>query len=46
MPTFSRTDSTNLDFQQLVQQLDDYLSKLNGEEHSFYNQFNGIRAFS
>lgn len=42
MLTFSRTDSSNPDFQQLVQQLDAYLSRLNGEEHSFYNQFNGI----
>lgn len=46
MPTFSRTDSANPDFQQLVQQLDTYLSVLNGEEHSFYNQFNGIKALN
>jgi len=44
MPTLSRTTSANPDFQQLVQQLDAYLSDLNGEEHSFYNQFNGIEA--
>lgn len=44
MLTFSRTDSTNPDFQRLVQQLDAYLGALNGEEHTFYNQFNGIVA--
>lgn len=46
MLTFSRTHSANPDFQQLVQQLDAYLSILNGEEHSFYNQFNGIEALA
>lgn len=39
-----RTDSTNTDFQQLVRLLDAYLSELNGEEHTFYNQFNQIEA--
>ncbi|MEZ0543115.1 GNAT family N-acetyltransferase [Fibrella arboris] len=44
MLTFSRTDSTNSDFQQLVQQLDAYLRILNGDEHSIYSQFNGIES--
>jgi putative acetyltransferase len=42
----TRTDSTNSDFQQLVQQLDAYLGALNGEEHTFYNQFNKIDALN
>lgn len=41
-----RTNSANPDFQQLVQQLDAYLGALNGEEHSFYNQFNRIDALN
>lgn len=41
-----RTNSANPDFQQLVQQLDAYLDTLNGEEHSFYNQFNKIDALN
>lgn len=39
-----RTDSTNPDFITLVQQLDAYLAKMDGEEHSFYAQFNKIAA--
>ena len=41
-----RTTSTNPDFQQLVQQLDAYLARLNGNEHSFYTQFNRIDALN
>ena len=41
-----RTNSSNPDFQNLVQQLDAYLGALNGEEHSFYNQFNRIDALN
>jgi len=44
MTTFLRINSANPDFQLLVQQLDAYLGALNGEEHTFYNQFNQINT--
>jgi len=37
-----RTDSENKDFIKLVKFLDDYLAEQDGEEHSFYAQFNKI----
>ena len=37
-----RTDSTNKDFQDLVFLLDTDLKKRDGEEHTFYRQFNHI----
>lgn len=37
-----RTNSENKDFVSLVKQLDAYLKITDGEEHSFYNQFNNI----
>ncbi len=37
-----RTDSSNEDFVQLVKQLDEYLAYKDGEEHSYYVQFNKI----
>ena len=37
-----RTDSNNLDFQNLVFQLNQYLAGINGESHSFYMQYNNI----
>ena len=37
-----RTNSHNRDFQRLVDQLNAYLAKIDGEEHSFYSQFNNI----
>lgn len=37
-----RTDYTNADFQQLVNMLDKDLAQRDGEEHSFYAQFNKI----
>ncbi|WP_369996261.1 GNAT family N-acetyltransferase [Winogradskyella sp.] len=37
-----RTDSTNVDFIGLVKQLDAYLKITDGDEHDFYNQFNGL----
>ncbi len=37
-----RTDSSNLDFQKLVPQLDADLAIRDGEEHGFYAQFNKI----
>ena len=39
-----RTNSDNLDFQQLVRQLDAVLAELDGDDHSFYAQFNKIGA--
>lgn len=40
--TLKRTSSTNPDFQQLVEHLDVYLSITDGDEHSFYDQFNKL----
>lgn len=37
-----RTDSKNRDFNKLVKELDAYLKITDGDEHDFYNQFNGI----
>lgn len=37
-----RTTSENPDFIQLVKMLDEYLAYIDGEDHAFYNQFNGI----
>ncbi len=42
MITCSRTNSKNEDFQQLVKELDADLIIRDGEEHSFYDQFNKI----
>lgn len=37
-----RTDSDNKDFRNLVRALDSYLKVVDGEDHSFYAQFNKI----
>lgn len=37
-----RTNVTNLDFVQLVAQLDAYLTITDGDEHDFYDQYNGL----
>ena len=37
-----RTDSANRDFIELVKFLDAYLAEKDGDEHSFYSQFNKI----
>src|SRR5438045_5825982 len=37
-----RTDSDNQDFIVLVKYLDAYLAEKDGDEHSFYSQFNKI----
>ncbi len=37
-----RTDSDNQDFIGLVKELDAYLAEKDGEEHSFYHQFNHV----
>jgi len=42
MITLKRTDSANNDFILLVQHLDAYLKVKDGDDHSFYNQFNNI----
>jgi len=42
MITIKRTDSKNLDFVELVKFLDADLAIRDGEDHSFYNQFNKI----
>lgn len=38
----ARTDSSNQDFKYLVKLLDAELAISDGDEHSFYDQFNGI----
>ncbi len=42
MTHFARTDSSNPDFRQLVNQLDRYLMGVNGDQHDFFDQFNKI----
>ncbi len=37
-----RTNSKNINFKHLVTQLDAYLKITDGDEHDYYNQFNGI----
>ena len=43
MITFNRTDSANTDFQNLVVLLDKDLQLRDGDQHSFYDQFNKIQ---
>lgn len=42
MLTYIKTTSDNIDFQYLVALLDEYLSIMDGDEHSFYAQYNKI----
>lgn len=42
MISFLRTTSEHPDFIELVKRLDAYLAIIDGEEHSFYDQFNKI----
>lgn len=42
MTRLKRTTSKNEDFINLVEQLDTYLNIIDGDEHEFYNQFNGV----
>lgn len=42
MISCKRTDSTDTDFQLLVNQLDRYLMGVNGDSHDFFDQFNKI----
>ncbi|MFY0628849.1 MAG: GNAT family N-acetyltransferase [Flavobacteriaceae bacterium] len=37
-----RTDNTNSDFHSLVKELDAYLKITDGDDHDFYNQYNGL----
>ena len=37
-----RTNSENIDFKNLVKDLDQYLAEIDGEEHSFYAQYNQL----
>lgn len=41
---FIRTNSDNPDFIALVQQLDRYLAEKDGDEHSFYDQYNKLNT--
>ena len=41
-----RTNSSNKDFIELVKQLDAYLKITDGDEHEFYNKFNGIEMLN
>jgi len=36
------TDSSNIDFKDLVRDLNEYLAKIDGEETAFYSQYNKI----
>lgn len=42
MITFIKTNSKNIDFVNLVKQLDAELTIKDGDDHDFYHQFNGI----
>lgn len=44
MTSFKRTDSSDTHFRNLVALLDEDLSTRDGEEHSFYAQFNTIES--
>ena len=44
MLQLTRTNSNNFDFIQLVKLLDDELAERDGNDHSFYDQFNKIDA--
>ncbi len=39
-----RANSTHTDFIALVEELDAYLRVVDGADHAFYNQYNGIEA--
>lgn len=46
MAEIKRTNSDNRDFIELVKELDAYLKVTDGDEHEFYNQFNGIESLN
>jgi putative acetyltransferase len=37
-----RTDSDSVDFRSLVKDLDEYLAEVDGDDHAYYAQFNGL----
>ncbi len=39
-----KTESHHKDFQKLVYELDLYLAEIDGEDHSFYAQYNKLDA--
>ena len=41
-----RTSSDDPDFRRLVGQLDEYLAEIDGDEHAYYAQFNGLEKIS
>ena len=41
-----RTNSNNIDFIELVKSLDNYLKIVDGDDHSFYNQYNGLDSIN
>lgn len=42
MIKLTKTNSSNIDFVELVKELDAYLKITDGEDHNFYNQYNGL----
>ena len=42
MSKIVRTDAKNSDFLRLISELDAYLRITDGDDHEFYNQFNGL----
>lgn len=42
MVAIKRTTSSDTDFIALVEKLDAYLAEVDGDDHDFYDQFNGI----
>jgi len=46
MIKLTRTNSENQDFIKLVASLDNYLKTTDGDEHQFYNQYNGIDSLN
>ena len=44
MISIVKTDAKHIDFINLVKQLDAYLKVTDGEDHAFYNPFNGIES--
>ncbi|AOW20963.1 GNAT family N-acetyltransferase [Urechidicola croceus] len=44
MIQLKRTNSNNSDFIELVKELDAYLKIVDGDDHSFYNQYNSIET--
>lgn len=44
MTTLQRTSIANTGFVSLVKELDAYLKTTDGDDHDFYNQYNGLEA--